>query len=102
MSTYESLRNDGRDTTASGTRSLSEQSSRVLDEVKELGSTALATASEAAAQLRERGAAAVDATKQRAEEAKGQFDQVVSDNPLKSMLIALGIGAIVGFTLHRR
>jgi ElaB/YqjD/DUF883 family membrane-anchored ribosome-binding protein len=103
MGTYENQGNSG-DSVLSGrsTRSIGEQSHRVLDEVKELGNTALASASDAANQLRQRGATALESGKQKAVEAKGQFDTIVSDNPVKSVLIALGIGAAIGYALRRR
>ena len=105
MGTYESTQGGSSDSvlsSRSSTRTLGEQSHRVLDEVKELGNTALASASDAASRLRERGAAALESGKERAVEAKGQFDTVVSDNPVKSVLIALGIGAAIGYALRRR
>jgi len=86
----------------SSTRSLSEQSHRVMDEVKELGNTALASASDAASQLRARGSAAIESGKQKAVAAKDSFDTVVGENPVKSVLIALGIGAAIGYALRRR
>ena len=102
MGTYENIQGGDSAVSARNARTLGEQSHRVLDEVKELGSTALASASDAASQLRQRGAAALEAGKERATEAKGQFDSVVSDNPVKSVLIALGIGAAIGYALRRR
>ena len=86
----------------SGARNLSEQSQRVLEDVRELGHVALESAGEAAGQMRERGSAALEAGKERANAAKGQFDKVVGDNPMKSVLIALGVGAVLGYALRRR
>lgn len=104
MGTYENIQGGSSDSvlSARSTRTLGEQSHRVLDEVKELGNTALASASDAASRLRERGAAALETGKEKAVEAKGQFDSVVSENPVKSVLIALGIGAAIGYALRRR
>jgi ElaB/YqjD/DUF883 family membrane-anchored ribosome-binding protein len=104
MGTYENLQGGSGESAVSGrsSRSLGEQSHRVMDEVKELGSSALASASEAANQLRARGSAAYESGKVKAAEAKGQFDSVVTENPVKSVLIALGVGAAIGYALRRR
>ncbi|HUR28207.1 MAG TPA: DUF883 C-terminal domain-containing protein [Planctomycetota bacterium] len=104
MGTYENMQGNSGESILSGrnSRTLGEQSHRVMDEVKELGSSALASASEAANQLRERGASAYETGKQKAVEAKGQFEEIVGDNPVKSVLIALGIGAAIGYALRRR
>ncbi|HTF87725.1 MAG TPA: hypothetical protein VK843_04905 [Planctomycetota bacterium] len=94
-------------------RSLSEQSHRVFEDVKGLGASAVASAADVADQIRERGAAAYEAGKERASQAyesgkerasqaKGQVETVISENPLKSVLIAVGIGALLGYSLRRR
>ena len=93
---------DGIKSNRPGGRNLSEQSHRVLEDVRELGHVAMESAGEAAGQLRERGSAALEAGKERAGAAKGQFDKVVGDNPMKSVLIALGVGAVIGYALRRR
>jgi ElaB/YqjD/DUF883 family membrane-anchored ribosome-binding protein len=85
-----------------GTRTLAEQSGRVMSEVQELGRTALETASEAAAHLRDSGREAFAHGKERVVEAKGNFEHVVSANPLKSVLIAAGVGIALGLVLSRR
>ncbi|HTF91171.1 MAG TPA: hypothetical protein VK843_22335 [Planctomycetota bacterium] len=83
-------------------RRLGEQSQRVLEDVRELGSTALASVGEVAGQWRERGAAAVGAGREKVSAAKGQFEDVIAENPLKSVLIALGVGAVIGCAFRRR
>jgi ElaB/YqjD/DUF883 family membrane-anchored ribosome-binding protein len=105
MSTKETLQQsagDGAVSDRSGARSLAEQSHRVLDEVKGLGDSALATAGDAVHHLREQGAAALENGKQKAGVAKQRFDRVVGENPMKSLLIAMGVGAVVGYALRRR
>lgn len=84
------------------TRTFGEQSQRVLEDVNELGHTAMANATEAAGQLRARGAAAFEAGKDKAGVAKGKFDEIIGENPMKSVLIALGVGALIGYTMRRR
>ncbi len=79
-----------------------EQSARVADEVRELGRLALAKAGDAAATLRAKGGNVFDAGFKRATKAKGQIDEVVGKNPMKSVLIAMGIGVVFGYALGRR
>src|SRR5688572_24771509 len=81
MSTYENLQQAANDTKRT-TRNLSEQSHRVLEDVKELGHTALSSASEAAGHLRERGALALETGKEKAVAAKNQIETMVIDNPM--------------------
>jgi len=92
------------DTTADKTksRSFGEQSSRVAEEVQELGRVALSTAGEAAANLKDKGQAALEAGRDKAKKAKGQFEDVVAENPMKSVLIALGVGVVVGYVIRSR
>lgn len=87
---------------STGGRSLSEQSHRVVSEVQELGRVALDNAGHAAAKLKEKGGEALEHGRENAVKAKGQFDRVVADNPMKSVLIAAGVGAALGFMLSRR
>ena len=83
-------------------RKLGEQSQRVIEDVRELGSTALASVEEVACELRERGSAALDAGLEKVNAAKGRFDSVIIDHPVKSVLLALGVGAFIGCAMRRR
>ncbi|MCE9593782.1 MAG: hypothetical protein K8S98_06285 [Planctomycetes bacterium] len=85
-----------------GLRRLADQSSRVIEEVQELGRTAMSSASDATAQLKEKGSAAWAAGRERVGKAKQNFDTVVGEHPMKSVLIALGVGAVLGYALRRR
>lgn len=82
-------------------RSLSEQSGRVADEVHELGRVAVATAGQAALNLRDKGKHALDAGVKGAKKATGRIDDLITENPWKSVLISLGVGAVIGFALRR-
>lgn len=84
------------------TRNLTEQSSRVAEEVQELGRVALASAGEAASTLKERGQHALEVGREKAKAAKNQFDHVVAENPMKAVLIALGVGVVLGYVLRRK
>lgn len=83
-------------------RSFSEQSGRVVEEVQELGRTAVSSLSEAATNLKDKGQEAFEAGKERATQAKSDFDRLVSANPGKSVLVALGVGALLGYMLRSR
>jgi ElaB/YqjD/DUF883 family membrane-anchored ribosome-binding protein len=86
----------------SATRSFGEQSSRVAEEVQELGRVALANAGEAASTLKEKGQQAFEAGRDKAKTAKSKFDDVVAEHPMKSVLIAVGVGVALGMVLQRR
>jgi ElaB/YqjD/DUF883 family membrane-anchored ribosome-binding protein len=87
---------------ASRGRTLSEQSARVVDEAQELGRVALAGAGEAAAQLRSSGRDALETGREKAVAAKGRLEELIAEHPLKSVLIAVGVGAVLGALLDRR
>jgi len=92
---------------SAGTRSdamrrLSAQTGKVADDVRELGRVAVAEAAHAAAHLRERGKKAFGTGVKRARKAKVRFDELIAENPVKSLLIALGAGALLGFVLRRK
>lgn len=87
---------------STGGRSLGEQSHRVVSEVQELGRVALDNAGQAAARLREKGSEALEHGRENAVKAKGELDRVISANPMKSVLIAAGVGAALGFVLSRK
>jgi ElaB/YqjD/DUF883 family membrane-anchored ribosome-binding protein len=99
--------NEGRTTT------LGEQTRKVAEDVRELGSLAMAgagealqsvkdRASETAESVRERARESLDQGKQRLVQARDGFEDYVSTNPFKSMLIAAGIGALIGYSLRSR
>jgi ElaB/YqjD/DUF883 family membrane-anchored ribosome-binding protein len=79
-------------------RTLTAQGTRVAGEVQELGRVAVTKAGKAVASIGEKGRRAVKYAKK----AKGQIRDYVSTNPVKSVWIALGVGAVVGFILRRR
>ena len=83
-------------------RGLAEQSGRVAEEVQELGRVAVATAGQAAAKIRGKSKHAVDSAVSAVKKAPGQLDELVGANPWKSVLIALGVGAVIGFALRPR
>lgn len=82
-------------------RGLAEQSSRVLEDIRDLGTMAVSSAGDVAKDLRSQSVEALKAGKQKAVDLKSGFESTVSDNPWKSVLIAAGVGALIGFTLRR-
>lgn len=80
------------------TRRLTEHSGQVASDIKELGHVAVVSAGHAAANLRAKGRNALKA----AGRAKVEVQDFVAENPVKSVLIAMGVGAVVGYLLHRR
>lgn len=83
-------------------RSFSEQSAKTMEDVHELGRIAVDKAGDAATSLREKGSDALEAGKEKAKSLKSGFDNVVAEHPMKSVLIALGVGAVIGYSLRRR
>lgn len=83
-------------------RGLAEQSGRVVDEVREMGRIAVETAGQAASSLRDKGKSALDAGVKSARKATNQIDDLITENPWKSILISLGVGAIIGYALRRK
>jgi ElaB/YqjD/DUF883 family membrane-anchored ribosome-binding protein len=87
---------------AGSMRSLSEQSGKVAEEIGELGRVAVSQAGEVASNLRVKGERALHAGAERAKQARKDFEGAVSANPMKSVLIAAGVGIAIGYLLRRR
>jgi ElaB/YqjD/DUF883 family membrane-anchored ribosome-binding protein len=98
---------------AERTTSFGEQTRKVADDVRELGSMAVTGAGEALQSLKERGSEAVEGARERAHDtleqgkqqlvkARDGFEGYVTENPFKSILIAAGVGALLGYTLRSR
>jgi ElaB/YqjD/DUF883 family membrane-anchored ribosome-binding protein len=95
------------------TQTLSEQSRKVAEDVRELGNIAVAGAGEALQSLKERGAEAVEGVRDHAQKsleqgkkqlgkARDGFEDYVAENPFKSILIAVGVGTLLGYSLRSR
>ena len=102
-----------RSTMTDRAATLGEQTRRVADDVRELGNMAVAGAGEALQAVRERATQTAETVRERATEslehgkqrvikARDGFEDYVSENPFKSMLIAAGIGALIGYSLRSR
>lgn len=116
MATNEAIKNlDSAQRGNLGNRAttLGEQASKVGEDVRELGNIALAGAGDAIKAVKERGSEAVEMVRERGQEAleKGRdranqardgFEGYVAENPFKTVLIAAGIGALIGYSLRSR
>ena len=89
-------------TTSGHVRTVGEQSRRVLRDVRELGSAAVDTFGRSAQRLRRRGREVLAAGRERAMEAETELERYVGQHPIRSLLVAVGIGALIGLALRRR
>ena len=83
-------------------RSLKDQSSRVLEDVRELGAIAVENVGRTVERLQAKGRGAVRKGKDRLERAEDGFHELIAAHPWKSLLVAIGVGALLGVTLRRR
>lgn len=91
-----------RSNTADRANTLGEQTRKVAEDVRELGSMAMAGAGEALAGARETAEEALARGKASLGKARDGFEGYVAENPFKSILIAAGIGALIGYSLRNR
>ena len=93
--------------------SLAEHTSKVVEDVRELGSAALTSASDALGAAKQKGSEAVDHARETGhklmekgregvERTREQMMDCVAENPFKSMLIAAGVGALLGYVIRGR
>jgi ElaB/YqjD/DUF883 family membrane-anchored ribosome-binding protein len=94
-------------------RTMGEQTGKIAADVRELGSMALGSATEALENVKargsevlenvkERGGEVLSETRERVTRAKDGFGDYVAENPFKPVLIAAGIGALIGYGLRNR
>jgi ElaB/YqjD/DUF883 family membrane-anchored ribosome-binding protein len=81
---------------------LGEQSKKVLEDVRELGATAAQSVGEAAQRLRTQGGDLLEEGKERFHRVQGNLEHYISSHPTKSVLLALGAGALIGMLFFRR
>ena len=73
----------------------------VSEDLRELGSRAGEMAQERYERMKRGAADLMEEGRERFEEMEHSMEDYVAENPLKSMLIALGVGVIVGRLLLR-
>lgn len=85
-----------------GARNLRDQSQRILRDVKELGSIAADNVGDGTDRLKARGKEILAGGRETLERYQGQVRKYIAANPGKSLLMALGVGTLLGLALRRR
>lgn len=98
---------DSQSPTRTATRSaLADQSNKVAEDVRELGHMALHSAGETMQSVKEtvkeRGSETLEHGRERLSKAREGLEGYMFDHPVKSVLIAAGIGAVIGIGLRSR
>jgi ElaB/YqjD/DUF883 family membrane-anchored ribosome-binding protein len=81
---------------------LGEQSRKVLQDVRELGGMAAESVGAAATRLRSQGGEVLEEGKERLHKVQSELERYITAHPTKSVLLALGAGALIGLVLFRR
>jgi len=74
----------------------------VRDDVRELAGAAKGAAEETYEDVKRQAGEYVERKKQRVTEFEDQIVEYVREKPLQSVLIAVGVGAVIGLLLRRR
>lgn len=90
-----------RSATGHHSTSMGEQASKVVQDVRELGNIALENAGEVYEHAKERGKHYVDEARELPKSARHELEAYVVQHPLKSVLIAAGVGAFIGWLRGR-
>lgn len=90
------------DTDRAPARTLRDQSHRVLHDVKGLGAIAAGDLRAGRERLAERGKALVADGRDAVARYQDAARKYVRENPWKSLLMAVGVGTLVGLALRRR
>ena len=91
--------NEGAPKAASDVRAAARE---VGENLRDLGSQVRDTATEQYDQLREQAGGYYEQGRQRALEMEQTLEQYVQEKPIQSLLIAAGIGAVLGWLWKRR
>ena len=84
-----------------GTRAFVEQASKLGHDAREFGSMAAESVEKAAGRLKEQGREALEEGRERLQRTASQVEKYVAARPLTSILIALGVGALIGISIRR-
>jgi ElaB/YqjD/DUF883 family membrane-anchored ribosome-binding protein len=87
---------------ATATDRLREQAREVTKELQEMGNTASDAVRENLGQLQDEACEYYEQGRDQAVQAEHTFEQVIKDHPLKSILIAAGVGMFLGRFWIRR
>jgi ElaB/YqjD/DUF883 family membrane-anchored ribosome-binding protein len=102
------VRNNGRATAnrARANRTASDrlgaQAKKVTEDIQELGGIAGEAAQEKLGQLRETASDRYEEGREKVQQVERTFEQYVQEHPVKSLLIAAGVGLVLGRFWMRR
>ena len=82
-------------------QNLTDAGGKVARDVQELGSLAADSVADTVGKLKEQGRELLSQGKESAKKAEAQLERFIGDHPIKSILIAVGVGALLGFTFRR-
>ena len=81
---------------------LDRQSRQVTKDLRQIGATAKAVAREKLGQLRDNASDYVEQGRKKKQQIEHGFEQYIRESPLKSILIATGVGLLLGRFWRRR
>ena len=81
---------------------LGEKASQVQEKLRSMGSQVRDTAQETASQLRDRASEYYEYGRERAREWEQDLEGFVRERPIQSVLIAAGLGMVLGFLWRNR
>lgn len=87
---------------AVGARQLREQSHRVANEIRKGGAMSVDAARNGVDHLKERGQELLAKGRDSIERYGGQVKGYIAENPFKTLLMAVGVGTLLGLALRRR
>jgi ElaB/YqjD/DUF883 family membrane-anchored ribosome-binding protein len=93
---------DMRHDVESSTHRLRDQTGRVVDDLRELGSVARDEAGNLLEHAKERGARAIEEGRERYDDYRVNIEQYVGEKPFTSLLIAAGAGVLLGLYMRGR
>jgi len=91
--------NEGQGTGAGG--QLKDSASQVGEDLRNLGSQARDAATQSYEQLRQQASEYYETGRQRATEMEQSLEQYVQEKPIQSLLIAAGVGMLLGMIWKR-
>ncbi|MBL8840410.1 MAG: hypothetical protein JNL90_02650 [Planctomycetes bacterium] len=96
----QSKNHDGAASHASG-RGVREQSRRILRDVKELGAIAVDDLGDGTDRVKARGKKLLADGRHAMARYQDEAKEYIAENPFKTLLVALGVGTLLGFVLRR-
>lgn len=82
--------------------SMKEQSRRILRDVRGLGEIAADNVGDVTDRIKARGRSALAKGRRTASRVQEQLLDVFAEHPVRSLLVAIGVGALLGLSMRRR